>query len=170
MPAQREDIFSALYTRLSTAKIGTAPAFRCTSRVFQDWMETPPPEQPAMFLIKGNERVVEQRYRLPPKWALEAMLFIYCKNNVEPGNIPPSTQLNALLTAVEQVLQWQPADLASSSDRPTTDAQVQGYTWHTTLGGLVDYAAIEGTVEIFEGATIEHAEAIVPITMYGSGW
>lgn len=161
MPAHREAIFSALFDRIKAID-----GFNYASRRFISWDDTPPPAQPAFFLVKSNEGH-EPRTRLPPQIQLEAKLFIYCRN--DDRDAAPSSQLNDLLEAIEQALQLQPSE-TPTGPLSKFATQVQGYTWGTTLGGLCHQCQIEGTVEIFEGVIAGVAEAIVPIVIWTTGW
>ena len=163
MAVNREALFSALYARLQSIA-----GFNYSSRTFESWDDTSPPERPAFFLVKGAETSVV-RFRLPPQWTLEARMVIYCSND-GTHQTPPSTQINNLLQSIEAQLRLQQGEVAQTQGPVQYATAVQGYTWWTTLGGLCHQCAIEGTVEVFEGVIANTAVAIVPIVIRVDGW
>ena len=96
MALDREARFVALFERLKTVT-----NWKSTSRINLGWDEFLALEQPAMILVKTDEKQVQQQQNigLPFLWDLGAMVVIYCRNTAP--NVPPSTQLNALIRAVE---------------------------------------------------------------------
>lgn len=164
MPANREPCFAALFARIEALTEGDAPTLKFASRALRSWDDTPPSECPAAYLTKGPESVDDRR-GLPPIWSLEADLIIYAKND-EGRNTVPSIQINALLDAIEEMLQRTPtegpADGAIFPNNPDM-------MWGTTLGGLCYTCTINGTVEVYEGVVGGGAVAIVPILIVTSG-
>lgn len=160
MAANREACFVALTTRLEAIE-----DFELVSRTVRSWDDVGPGECPAGFLVKASESVDARGGMAPPIWTLEADFVIYCKNREGRATVP-STQLNALLTAVESALQRQP------TEPPNPDAIFANnpdMMWGTTLGGLCYTCAISGTIEVFEGVIGGGAVAIVPIQIITSG-
>ena len=153
MAAQREPIFAALFGRLTSVT-----EFAFTSRVFQDWDTTQPPNCPAMFLAKGTEESIV-KVGMPPLWTLHAVAVMYCKNDEGP-DVAPSIQLNELLTAWEGALERQPTEPPVSNpmflNNPTG-------SWGTSLGGLCYSCQITGVIQIYEGTIAGTAQAVVPI-------
>lgn len=164
MPANREPCFAALFARIEGLTQGDEPTLRFASRVLRTWDDVPPSECPAAFLQKGAE-TVDDRPGLPPIWSLEADLIVYAKND-EGRNTVPSIQINALITAVEQMLQRTPTEgpVAAAIFPNNPDGM-----WGTTLGGLCYTCTINGTIEVFEGIVGGGSVTIIPIIIVTSG-
>jgi hypothetical protein len=130
----RESIYEALCTRLQTLTGLTTPC----SRNWRHWADVPAEQQPALFILAGNE-LASGNPKLPTVWKMVPKLFLYTTHGAEDA-APRGTTQNQLLTAIEQALELQPAETT-----PFADSE------HTSLGGLVQYCRIEGTVEKDEG-------------------
>jgi hypothetical protein len=134
----RETYYAALFTLVSGAA-----SFHTASRRVRHWSDVQASEQPALFLAVGPQTPQQVR-NLPPKWMLDAKLYVYAHAD---GNLDPGPILNNLIDAVEAALQ-------PSVNKVTQD-----------LGGLVSHAWIEGVVETDEGTLGEQAVAVIPIRM-----
>ena len=95
----REDIASALFNLLQTI-----PGIRTTSRVWKNFDTVPAGDQPALFLTKGDERVQQFQDGRNPIWRYEYLVTLYCYQQSSNNSIPPSTQINNLLDAIEAIL------------------------------------------------------------------
>ena len=135
----REAIYAALFERLKSAY-----QWQTASRVLQHWSDVSPAQQPALFMTQIGERAVTQT-RQPTRWFLEVKIYLYA-NAKSQGNDVPATIINNMLDAVTAALE---------PDHAAVDTQ--------TLGGLVEYARIEGDLTTDEGLLGEQAVAIVPI-------
>ena len=161
MALDREARFVALFERLKTVT-----NWKSTSRINLGWDEFLALEQPAMILVKTDEKQVQQQQNigLPFLWDLGAMVVIYCRNTAP--NVPPSTQLNALIRAVEASLELQIGEKAGPG--AVGPAVLPGQLY-TTLGGLVSRCMIVGEVRTWEGTaegTVNsQAVAWIPIEM-----
>lgn len=156
----REPIFAALFTRLQTVA-----GLAYSSRIFTGWDDTSAIEQPALFLLKGDERAVIQR-PLPPKWELEAKVLLLARTVESDPTIAPGTVLNNLLDGVMAVLARQgnePPD-ASPSFSPNPDM-----TAWTTLGGLCSSVQVRGDIVVDEGALGSQAAAVIPLVIITAG-
>lgn len=151
-PLNREALFVALFTRLQTI---TSPSVALFSRKLIDFDQTTPANQPAIYLVKGDEENPKPNRNLPPTWMLKAEIVVFCRNDADP-NAPPSVQLNQLLTAIEGVLQRQPNEGAVGPYASTNE-------WWTTLGGLCSHCWIAGPIIVGEGAASDQAVAVVPV-------
>jgi hypothetical protein len=135
----REAIYAALFARLTGAY-----QWQTSSRVLKHWSDVSAGQQPAMFMAQVGERAVVQS-RQPTRWFLEVKLYLYATSQTQANEVPATT-LNNMLDAVVASLQ---------PDHSAVDTQ--------TLGGLVEYARIEGDLITDEGLLGEQAVAIVPI-------
>jgi len=137
----REPIYAALFNLLAaTSGITTS------SRILKHWDDVPSADQPALFMAQGNQSAKTERGK-PTLWTLDAKVYIYVKTD---GDQVPSSVINPILDAIEAALSGNAAE------------NVQ------TLGGLVDYARIEGTIETDEGTLGTQAVAIIPISILAS--
>lgn len=136
----REPIYQAIFD-LAAASAGYVTA----SRKWRHWTNVAPADQPALFQVQtGENRLNVQRY-LPSPYRLSVDLFIYAQQDDQDAS--PAVVINPLLDALQAAL------------APATAKALQ------TLGGLVQHAWIEGTIEIFEGNLANQAVAVVPILM-----
>lgn len=147
MALDREAIYSALAARLQGV-----PGIVTFSRVWQHWDDVPPLKQPALFMPQGNETPTNAKGQ-PPAWRLTPALYIYARRDTNP-DASRATNLNALLQAVEAALERQPDEVAPFGGPEE---------WFTTLGGLVSYCRIGGTIETDEGIMGGQAVAVVPL-------
>lgn len=153
-PLDREALFVALFTRLQTI---TSPTVRLFSRALVDFDAACAADQPALYLVKGPEQIVQPNRSMPPAWKLHAEIQLFCRNDADP-NAAPSTQLNELLTAVEGALQRQPSE-GFVNGQP----YAQSNEWWTTLNGICSHVWITDGVIVGEGGAAGQAVAIVPI-------
>lgn len=136
----REAIYSSLFDLLSNAY-----SWATASRVLLHWSDCDRLQQPAMFMVQAGEQAIVQT-RQPTVYQMNVQVYIYAHSQTLDGE-NPSQILNKLLDAVTAAM------------KPSRAAEVQ------TLGGLVQYARIEGAIETDEGFLGEQAVAIVPITI-----
>src|SRR5574343_1665230 len=122
MSLDREAIYSALFSRLQNVT-----GFVTVSRLWKHWDDSL--EQPALYLMHGNERPEQQR-GMPPAWTLTPSVYVYVRSQEGDPSQSPSIKLNTLIKAVEEVFE-------------RTDSDTMPYggpeEWGNTLGGLVDY-------------------------------
>lgn len=148
MSVDREAIFTVLFARLQTI-----PGIVTCSRKWKPW-EQCTGEQPAIFLISGNEHAKGQR-DLPTVWTLRPTIYIYCRNDADP-TVSGDVALHVLLQAVENCFERQPTEPMSGG--PFTPPSIG-----TTLGGLVSSCVINGEIETDEGLLQNQCVAIVPV-------
>lgn len=134
----RETIFAALF-----AKITAVPGVTTVSRRLKHWADVPRDQQPAIFMAQGRQTVKTVRGQ-PPVWTMSVDIYIYCQTN-NVGS--PGEALNPLIDAIE-------AALAGNMAENTQ-----------TLGGLVEWCRIEGSIETDEGTLGDQAVAIIPISI-----
>ena len=134
----REQIYSALF-----AKLQAVAGFVTVSRRLRHWDDVPQAEQPALFQAQKRESVSTEP-GLNPVWLLSLDLYIYARTG-EDRDESPATVINPLVDAVLETL----------APDPITNKQ--------TLGGLVQHAWVEGTIETDEGVLGEQGVAIIPI-------
>lgn len=135
-----EAIYVALWSQISA----NLPASVITkARRWQHYDDVPQAAQPAVFLWEGPIEV--QRVRgMPAIYAIHPELYVYC-NNKGDNTIAPGTLLNPIINAVISALE------------PTGPDDTQ------TLGGLVDRAYIDGSIEVDGGHLGEQSVAIIPL-------
>lgn len=144
--ASRETIFAALFSALQGAY-----AWQTCSRRLQNIQDVAPESFPAAFQIQGQEAITYQG-DVPAygEWQADWLLYAY---NDDP-TVAPSTQLNSMI------------DAALTALTPTP-----GPTVRNTLGGLVEFAAVKGNIEVFEGFLDgNRALAIIPIRVLVPGF
>ena len=120
----REAIYSALFNLVTAA-----PGLTTTSRTLRHWDSVGPGEMPALFLAQGNQTAIAMTHQ-PTRWLLDSIVWIYVSTD---GESSPGAALNPIVDVITAAL----------------DEAFPGQP--ETLGGLVEYARIEGTIETFEG-------------------
>ncbi len=164
MALNRERIFTALFARLASVT-----DWKFSSRINMGQAEAFAVQQPALFLLKGNEAQVqeERNVGLPMLWKLTALVTILCRN--EDPNAAPSIQLNQLIQAVEAALELQPGEKRVAG---AVGPAVRPGQQYTTLGGLVSLCTISGDIIVFEGmadgTVSSQAGAHIPIELLAS--
>ena len=139
-----EQVFSALFAQLQTAS-----GITTFSRRLKQAKDVMPEESPAMYQVEG-EFTSHYTPGLPPAWDLTAVLVVVVVQGDD--TIPMSPPLNAAIDGITQAL------------APTPPAGPQ------TLGGVVYSAAIDGKVDIFEGAASNTAVAFIPVRIQIQGF
>src|SRR5947209_6807375 len=121
----REAIYAALF-----ALVSAAPGLVTVSRKLRHWSDVPQSERPALFQAQKSETPTQTTGR-PASWLLAADLYIYVST---AGAASPGEVLNPILDHLAAQLDNRAAGVPQ------------------TLGGLVQWARIEGTIETSEGA------------------
>lgn len=133
----REDIFSALFTL-----IAAAPGLVTTSRKLKHWNDVSANEMPALFLAQGAQNAMV-RTGEPTRWELNGTIWVYVSTiDNDPGPV-----LNPILDAICNTL------------------GLNGAGYQQTLGGLVEYARVEGTIETSEGTLGTTEVCKIPVKM-----
>lgn len=136
----REPIYQAIFN-LAAASAG----YKTKSRKWRHWNDVAPADQPALFQVQTGETRLNVRRYHPTPYRLSVDIVIYAQQDDQAAT--PAAVLNPLLDALQAAV------------APSAASALQ------TLGGLVQHAWIEGTIEIFEGNLANQAVAIVPILM-----
>ena len=144
MKATREQVFGALFGVLQTV-----PGIVTVSRRLQNVQDMQPEELPAAFQLQGKQ-ALEYKGAVPTVADMTATWALYGYSG-DPA-VPPSTVLNNLI------------DAACAALAPPA------YTDKQTLGGLVEYAAIDGDIEVYEGILADKAVALLPIRLLLAGF
>lgn len=144
MKATREQVFAALFAQLQTV-----PGLVTVSRTLQNAQDMPPEQMPAAFQLQGKQAVT-YKGAVPAFAVMEAQWLFYA-SNTDP-NVAPSTVLNGLL------------DAACAALAPPGPMDKQ------SLGGLVEYTAIDGDIEVFEGVLGDTTIAVLPIKIVLAGF
>lgn len=142
--ASRESIYSAMFAQLQGIS-----GLVTVSRRLKNIQDVAPESFPAAFQLQEKQ---SPKYTgtTPTRTVLRASWLFYAYSSDEA--VAPSTALNNLVDQACAVL-----------TPPNPMLKV-------TLGGLVEYAAISGDIEIFEGVLGDRAIAIVPIEMILPGF
>lgn len=136
----REPIYVALF-----AKLDGCASFATTSRRLKHWDDVPATSQPALFQNQKRENV-SGTPGLNQVKVFSVDIYLYA-NTRGDKSISPGEILNPLIDAVETAME---PDKISNKQ---------------TLGGLVQHAWIDGTIETDEGVLGDQAVAIIPITI-----
>jgi hypothetical protein len=146
----REVIYAALYSLLTPLlDTTTVPIpdgkFRHISRRVRHWEEMDDADMPSLMMSQQREKSQTGiGTGLPYKWKAEIKLYVYAYvGNDESAT--PTTQLNALLDAIETAV------------APSRQGERQ------TLGGVCHDCRIVGDIETDEGTLGTHAVAMIPI-------
>lgn len=142
--ATREQVYAALFSALQTI-----PGLVTVSRRLKNVQDVQPEEFPAAFQLQERQSLKYQG-SVPARSTLRASWLFYA-HSADPS-VAPSTALNNLVDAACSILS------------PTSTQQ------RNTLGGLVEYAAIAGDIEVFEGVLGDRAIAIVPVEIILPGF
>lgn len=134
----RELVYAALFAKMAALTwtpvvVGAASAFVTTGRKLLHWSDVLPENMPALFQTQDNQDAAQQRGN-PPKWTLQASLYVYVQTQAQQvATVIPAQLMNPVLDAIETAL------------TPTPGRQnVQ------TLGGLVSHCWIT-SIETSEG-------------------
>jgi hypothetical protein len=149
MITPREQIYSALFAVLQAALQAPAGPFNTVSRRWQDPAQVSPADRPSLYQVQKDELISTGVNGLPLRAKLGVDLVLYSTGDSEPNSVP-STQLNALLDAVETAIRNATPGIAQS------------------LGGKVSHCRIEGKIEIVENVQGSMALAVVPVEILTS--
>lgn len=128
-PVSRETIFTALF-----AKVWAAYAWKndqAMARRLKLWADVDPVNRPALFQFEGGEEGYTYSQEPMPKRTLRPTLFVY---TTAPEGVIGSTLQNNILDAIETAL------------APSYADQLGGGGMRQTLGGLVHYCRINGSI------------------------
>lgn len=125
--------------------VATCAPFNKISRRVEHWSDVAPADQPALFMAQRSEEAI-QHPGMPAIFILRLDLYIYAHTRTDPTK-SPSVVTNPLLDAVCALF---------------TPNVVTG---KVQLGGLVEHAWIEGTIQSDEGVLGDQGVIIIPIAM-----
>lgn len=140
----REAVYSALF-----AKLQTVAGLTTISRRVKNVQDVQPEDFPAAYQLQGVQAIKFSGAN-PASNVWHASWLLYA-HDPDPASAP-STQLNNLIDAAVAVL----------APSPGFDKQ--------SLGGLVEYCAIDGTIDVFEGVLGDRAVAVLPIVIVLPGF
>lgn len=133
----REAIYSALFTRLSTV-----PGLVTSSRILKHWADVPAEQRPALFMSQSTE-TPQTITGEPSKWLLSVDVYVYVTTN---GTTPPGTVMNPILDAIEAIFPVHPITGKHTLDAPG-----------------VEWARIDGAIQTDEGTLGLEAVCVIPI-------
>jgi hypothetical protein len=140
----REQIYSALFAVLQGALQSPAGPFKTVSRRWQDPAQVSPADRPSLYQVQKDELITTGVNGLPVRARFNLDLVLYTAGDTGPVSVP-STELNALLDAVEAAIRNATPGIAQS------------------LGGKVSHCRLEGKIEIVENVQGSMALAVVPV-------
>jgi hypothetical protein len=148
---QREAAYQALSDRLQSAMAGTpAPGWEWSfGRTYRDF-DDPQVLQPACLVVVRDQRPMVQS-GMPTRWELGAGVLIYFQN--KDPDTETDTLVNGVIDAVEGAL------VATADEADGTGEM------HTTLGGIVLRAWIDGQLGVFQGLPGDQTVIVIPVTM-----
>jgi hypothetical protein len=147
MPAlDRDAILQALMVRLQDRLAGEVKTF---TRRLEQYENTP--HLPALLLTSERHTPTNDLGN-PPIWRIAAEIRLWVETT--ESDTSPETQLNALVWALENALERQPAEA-----RPIT-----GDERSTSLGGLCSSCLVTG-VEVVQGAESGWGSALVTLSI-----
>lgn len=155
MAFDRDAIYSKLLSQLQAQinSSSTPPVPQPVSRRARDLTQIGPDEQPAVFLVAGDESVQEER-GLTPKRTMQAHVLIYVRTD-DPAQ-PPTSIMFPLMNLVERAVAFQ------AGDTPII------YGSFTTLGGLVSHCKLV-SVKINDGLPTGEGTALMTFDILATG-
>ena len=147
----REPIYAAVFNYFANLTSGNAPLFVSATRRPSTWEQIRTEDTPALLMRQRSEHQKHRQF-MPPAWTLHIDLLIYVHTDGQRDRESiPAQILNPLLDAI---------DSAFVVDDPINRA--------CTLGGLVTWAAFDGTTQIHLGTLGDDTVAIVPIVVFST--
>lgn len=142
--ASFESIYAALF-----ALGQSAPGVRTASRRLVSAQDVPIEAAPALYQVQVQQKATFHG-SVPTAWELQVMWIVVVAQTDKTQPMTPA--LNPILDAITAAL----------SPSPPLNKQ--------TLGGLVEYAAIDGNIDIAEGVNGDRTVAFVPIRIVVPGF
>lgn len=133
----REPIYAALFAMISSNTL-----LKIKSRKFRHFSDVDAADQPALFQVQTREVPITVTGQ-PTQWKLMVDLYLYA--NSGETDTPPSSQINLILDAITNLFDPNPISAKQ------------------TLGGLVHYVRVSGSIETDEGLLGPQGIAIIPI-------
>jgi hypothetical protein len=158
-----ETIFANLLTLLAATQtqdpsLSPGPAFVTTGRKLPAVANVSAIEQPALFIIEGEQDVLEKAIALA-KYEIHAAAVVFFRNAEGDLGIP-STQLNYLRDAT--LFQMNQQTLAADGSG-TVIGLLAGM--RQTLGGVVYHARVKGRILVNEGLQNNQGALVFPISI-----
>lgn len=152
MAVDRESLLAELEARFRAEM----PSLTTVGRRPKHWDNTPPVEQPALFIALGSQNPRYSTALAPPIWTINATVYLYTRRDSNP----PMASLATLLTEMEAALE------AKASDPVVQWPPMgPGLGSQTNLGGNCVYARIAGDVVTDEGLLDDQQVAVVTVEM-----
>jgi hypothetical protein len=124
MTIVRDTIYQALFDHVTNL----VPSLVTKSRIVKHWADVPASERPALFMADAGGTPI-QKTGWPTVWKLDVKFYLYVSTD---GVTPPGSVFNPILDAISNSLSTDPNNTL-------------------TLGGLVQWARLEGTVITDDG-------------------
>ena len=136
----REKIYAALFAALQSSA-----NFKTASRKLKHWADVEAIDQPALFQAQKTESASTVPGQ-PTVWMLYVDVYVYANTQGDP-KIAPSQIINPLIDSIVVALAPNP---------------IQN---RCTLGGLVEFAVIDGAIQTDEGVLGDQAIAVIPVVL-----
>lgn len=146
--ATRSQVFNALFAFIQQVLPPNGGTWRTFSQMLQDWDDTPPANQPAIYLHRGPNTFEQKHSFGVTKLSLRASVWVYFRTDgLKTANTYPDQLTDDYLDKFEQLFQTDPL------------------SGPLTLGGLVHHCWIDGTVVFDSGVNDNQAIIVIPITI-----
>ncbi len=143
-----EQVYSALFAL--AAPLVTAGTLKTASRRWAPAANVQVEDAPALYQVQLTQKASYKENAPGTVWDIHALWVVVVVQGDDTQPMTPT--LNPVLDALCQAL------------APTPNGTSQ------TLGGLVQYAAIEGEIEITEGQAADRSVAFIPIRIVLAGF
>lgn len=148
---QREAAYVALTERVESALLrnNVMPGPWQVQRTYRDF-DDPQVVQPACLVVVRDQRPIE-RSGYATQWELGAGVLVYFQNR--NPRLETDTAINSIIDSIVNSLKAIPNEIDGAGEM------------HTTLGGTVLRAWIDGQLGIFQGLPEDQTVIVIPVTM-----
>lgn len=143
-----EQVYSALFALAQP--LVTAGTLQTASRRWIPAANVQPENAPALYQVQISQKATYAENAPGIVWDIHALWVVVVVQNDSTQPMTPT--LNPILDALCQALAPSPAQPRQA------------------LGGLVEYCAIEGDIEITEGQAVDRSVAFIPIRIVLAGF
>ncbi len=143
-----EQVYSALFAL--AAPLVTAGTLKTASRRWIPAANVQPENAPALYQVQLSQKATYTQNQPGTIWDIHALWVVVVVQGDDTEPMTPA--LNPVIDALCQ-------QIAPTLGQP-----------RQTLGGLVEYCAIEGDIEITEGQAVDRSVAFIPIRLLLAGF
>lgn len=146
--ATRNQVFTALFNFIRQLPAPPNQKWVTFSQRLKSWDDTPPVEQPAVFLHRLLQTATQNHAYGVTKWHWKATIWIYFRTeSYQTDNTYPDQVTDPFIDSIEQLFQTEPGAGA------------------LTLGDLVKHCWIDGDIYSDPGLEDYQAVIIIPISI-----